>query len=135
VRLTRATLPVGLDELGHGREGRGGRPAAFEAETHQIHSEQARLPGCLAGEDHLVADRDPVLVDPVLEAPEPVRLRSEHGGRLRHLRQFHVLTADRAGGGMATMRKLDDALTLARRSIAVLGEQRDAIGGDLAERN
>src|SRR5439155_21505993 len=92
---------------------------------NEIHPEQPHGPEGLLAVDGLVADRDAVLVDTVLETPEPVRLRADERGGLGDVGDLEILTAHPAVA-ISSARLPDDALALARRSVAVLREQRRA---------
>ena len=84
--------PLELHDIGEFTwQGRGGRTRSLEPQTHEIHSRQPRRAERLPREDHLVADRDAVLVDAVFEPPEPVRLRPEDRGSLGDLGDLQVL--------------------------------------------
>src|SRR5207249_10230053 len=106
-----------------------------EPQADEVHARQPDRTEQLLRVDGLVADRDPMLVYTVLEAPEPVRLRADHRGGLGRVGNLHVLTADARPGAVRAPRELHDALALARRAVAVLGEQRDAVLRDRSERD
>ena len=107
------------------------RPRSRPSRTRSI---PVNDPGCrgrvVDGPQLLVADSDPVLVDPVLEPPEPVRdvIRP----RRRHRRRGSTGTACCSWPPLARGRVGLDHLGLTRRAVGALGEQR-AIGQERAE--
>ena len=116
-----------LQQRGDDLLGLGRRAAALEAEPHQVHAEQARRLGLLAGVQRLVADHDPVFVHPVLEAPEPPRPAAEHRERLVHLGNVEVLAAQEGLRRVREPRGAEERLALVGRPVAVLREQRVAV--------
>ena len=69
-----------------------------------------------------VADRDPILVEAVLETPQPKRARADHCSGLADLRYLKVLAMDGRIFGMNTMRRLRERLAFIGRTVGVLGE-------------
>ena len=124
-----AALAVTLQQRGDDLFRLGRRAAALEAEPHQVHAEQARCLGLLAGMQRLVADHDPVFVHPVLEAPEPPRPAAEHRERLVHLGNVEVLAAQEGLRRVREARGAEERLALVGRPVAVLREQRVAVAG------
>ena len=80
------------------------------------------------GHPWVIADRYTVLVQTVLESPQPERPRADHLRGLRDLLDFDVLTTQPAAGGMYLPRHPHQRLRFVRRPIAVLGEQHVAVG-------
>jgi hypothetical protein len=122
VVLRGTALPVALDQRADdfGRLARSLR--ALESEPHEIHPEQTRRRQRLARQHSFVADRDPVLVEPMLETPQPEGARSDHGGSLADLRNFEILAMHGRTFGMNTMRRLRERLAFIGRAIGVLGK-------------
>ena len=83
--LAAAALAVLVERGGDHGERVVGVAAPFEAEAHEVHAEQAGGLGVrvVDGPDLLVADRDAVLVDAVLDAPQPRRVRADERVRAR----------------------------------------------------
>ncbi len=96
---------------------------ALEPEPHEIHSEQARRRQRLARKHSFVADRYPILVEAMLETPQPEGPRADHGSRLRNLRNLEILAMNRRAFGMNSMRGLRKRLALIGRPVRVLGQQ------------
>ena len=74
-----AALPARLEQPRHHVDRLGGGAGTLEPEADQVHADQRGL-GCrrvVRRADTLVPDGDPVLVDPVLGAPEPGRAGEE----------------------------------------------------------
>jgi hypothetical protein len=68
-----------------------GAGAALEAETEVVHADDTGLRRRHAlAVDRLVADDDAVLVGADLGAPDPERLRQQHGMGLGHLRDLDM---------------------------------------------
>lgn len=89
----RTSLAVFLQQRRHHVESLAGRPAAFQAQADQVHSQQPDpLPRCRRP-DRFVADGHASLIDPVLEAPEPEGLTAQHAIGMPYLRQGHILAA------------------------------------------
>jgi len=126
---------VRLEQRGDDVERFGRAPRPLEPEPDEIHPEESERAERLAREDGLVPDRNAVLVDALLEPPEPVRLRPDDRGGLRDLRELEVLAAHARAGLVAASRQLHDALTLARRAVAVLREERHAVARRARQRD
>src|SRR5207253_9085355 len=126
---------VPLEKVRHDGQRLPGRARSLEAETADIPGGQAGRAERLAGKHALVADRDAMLVDAVLETPEPVGLRPEDPGGLVHLGKLEVLAAHGAARWVAARGKLDDPLALARGSVAVLRKQGDPVARPRGERH
>jgi hypothetical protein len=135
VEVARSALPVRLEEHREDVERFARRACPLEPEPDEVHAEEARRPERLAREDGLVPDRDPVLVDALLEPPEPVRLRPDDRRRLRDLCELEILAADTRTGLVPAPWQLHDALTLARRPVAVLREERHAVARRARQRD
>ena len=127
VQVSRAALPVRLDERRHHLERLARGAPALEPEPDQIHPRQPDGGERLAREHRLVADRDAMRVHAVLQSPQPVRLRADDGMRLGDLRHLEVLAAQHRSRGVTSGRQRDDALALARRPVAVLREEGHAV--------
>ena len=126
--VARAALPVTLEQRRHHlhRIARGCRP--LKAEPHKVHADQrggraARIERCVDG---FIADRYTCFVDPLLGTPTPTRPTDDaaDGG---FGRAFDGDVSGLSEGFGTRHRPLDD-LRLLRRTIAVLGEQGDAVG-------
>ena len=73
VRFARAALAVALEQLREHGERFVGIVGPLEGQAHEVHPGERRRDsaGIVDREHALVADRDAVLVHPVLEAPHP----------------------------------------------------------------
>ena len=67
--------------------------------------EEGRVPPRLGVEDGQVADGDAVLVEPMLEAPQPERVRTDQPRRLRRLIDLDVRAAQLAARRMPLPRR------------------------------
>ena len=103
--------------------------------AHQIHPDAARPLERLPGEPAVVADRYPVLVQPVLEAPEPVRARADDARRFRRLLDLDVLAAQPRALRMSRPGITNERLRLGGGSIAVLGKEGRTARGSRREGN
>jgi hypothetical protein len=122
---------VPLEQLDHHVDGRrrGRRP--LEAEADEVHPDQAGRGGeGVVGRPHpLVADGDAVLVDAVLQAPQPRGPGADEGVGAA-VGQLQVLRPERSARRSAGV-PLDD-LGLGDRTVGALGEERP-VGPDEAE--
>ena len=117
---------------GHDRERVVGGARLLEPEPDEIHPQQpdglrARI---VDRPDALVADRDAVLVDAVLDAPQPRGVRPDQRGRAR-IGNAEVLRVERVARGPRAVR--DEHLRLAGRAVGILREHH-ARAGAQAER-
>src|SRR5579862_7708524 len=55
---------------------------ALESKPHEIHPKQTGRRKRLARQHRFIADRDAMLVEPMLETPQPERPRTDHSGSL-----------------------------------------------------
>ena len=135
VEVARPPLAVLFQELADELRRPPRRRGALEAEADQIHSRQAAAAEGVPGEHGVVADRYAVLVQAVLEAPQPEGARSDQARRLLYLRDLEVLAAQRRAGRVVPSGEQHQRLAFVRRPVAVLGEQDGAVGGGVAERD
>ena len=73
VDVAGSALTVPLDQVDDDPDGLFGRRAPLETQPDQVHAQEPRGRNRILGKDRVVADRDRVLVDPVLGTPEPMR--------------------------------------------------------------
>ncbi len=124
----RASLPVRLEERRNRLERFARIASSLETEPHEVHPDQAG--GVFDGlprEDRVVADRDAVLVDAVLEAPDPPGRVPHYAIGLGHLRNCDVGAAELGAAGMDRRGELHQGLALSLLPVAVLGEDRGAV--------
>ena len=117
-----AALAMDLEQRNHDLEGGFGTRRPLEREADQVHPDERRGGGLgvAGGPDPFVADGDPVLVEPVLEAPQPGRARTDDRGRAG-IGDGDVLRLHRGPTGPAPERF--HHLHLTDRPVGVLGEQ------------
>jgi hypothetical protein len=125
-----ASLAVPLDQCSDDLERFSRVAAPLEAEPDQIHADQSgSLFEALLAEDGVVAQRHAVLVDTMLEAPDPPRRVPHHPVGLGHLRDFDVSTAGSGAGRVVGRLVLHEGLALLPLAIAVLREEGGAQRG------
>src|SRR5208337_2586280 len=120
--LRGTALPVAFDQRADNFSRLARRLRALEPEPHKIHPKQTRRREGLAREHGFVANRDSMLVETVLETPQPERPRADHSGSLTNLWNFNILAVHGRTFGMNTVRRLRERLAFVGRAVGVLGK-------------